>query len=134
MNKLFPLIILTFSIKIYAGPVLDSNFKGFDKIISSKELKVECAAKKGFERGAFGVDYSEKNLKNVFIVLTGVYFDTCWELYRKIIKLKKTNNKIRLIGTEGRVLDAPNEMVWRFRSVSSPNGATCISYFENDCQ
>lgn len=134
MQKLFLLISLFVSLKIHAGPVLDPDFIGFDKIILSKDLKVECAAKKGFERGAFGLDYNEAKIKHVFLVLTGVYYDTCWELYRKIVKLKKHNPKIRLIGTEGQNVDSPNEKVWRFRSVSAPNGEPCISYFESDCK
>ena len=118
----------------YAAPAYLADSPRFEKIDLSKNLLGECDAQKGDERGPFGVTYKEGKTTNLFLVLTGVYYDTCKELERKINRLKRKHSKLILLGTEDSPSTEANEIIWRWRSVRSISGKECISYFRNDCE
>lgn len=118
----------------YATPANLADSHKFEKIVLSKNLIAECDAQKGDERGPFGLTYKEGKITNLFLVLTGVYYDTCKGLERKINQLKRKHSKLIVLGTEDSPSTEPNEIIWRWRSLRSISGKECISYFSNDCK
>jgi hypothetical protein len=123
-----------FSSFCYATPAYLLDSPRFEKIVLSKNLIAECDAQKGDERGPFGVTYKEGKITNLFLILTGVYYDTCKGLEWKINRLKRKYTKLILLGTEDKPSTEPTEIIWRWRSVRSISGKECISYFANDCE
>lgn len=104
----------------------------FYKFVPSNEILVECGASPANERGPFGITYKDKKKTHFLLVMTGVYYDTCIDLEKRVNTLRKKHHHLLLIGTEGHVEDSRNR-VWRWRSIRSPNGSECVSYFQNDC-
>ena len=134
MKKLFHILIsFLISSKVNAAPMYSDEFPRFDREVLSKNLTAKCDAQKGDERGPFGIEYKDGKTTHTFLVMTGVYYDTCKGLERKINKLKRQNSKVILIGTEANPAKEPNEIIWRWRAVRSLSGNVCISYFANDC-
>ncbi len=121
------------SSEMYGAPMYSDEIPRFEKVVLSKNLIAECDAQKGDERGPFGIEYKDGKITHTFLVMTGVYYDTCMGLERKVNKLKRQNSKIILIGTEESPSKEPNEIIWRWRAVRSLSGKVCISYFANDC-
>ena len=133
-TKLFIFLIsLCFSIHCYGTPTYVAESPRFEKVVLSKHITAECDAQKGDERGPFGVTYKVGKITNLFLVLTGVYYDTCKSLERKITLLKRNHSKLILLGTEDNPSDEPNKIIWRWRSIRSISGKECVSYFSNDC-
>ena len=112
---------------------LPANAERFYKFVKSSKLTVECDASPRDERGPFGMSLTEKGKTHHFLVMTGVYYDTCMDLEIRINKLRKKYSHLLLLGTEGHV-ESPTSRVWRWRSVRTPRGEECISYFYHDCQ
>lgn len=136
MNKAL-IIILTwtyFSANCYATPMYSDMVPRFEKKVLSKDLIAKCDAQKGDERGPFGVIYKEGKITQLFLVMTGVYYDTCKNLERTINRLKRQHSKLILIGTEDSPSKEPNEIIWRWRAIRSISGKECVSYFGNDCE
>lgn len=134
MKKLCLLVILIFiSSEIYGAPMYSDEIPRFEKVVLSKNLIAECDAHKEDERGPFGIEYKDGKITHTFLVMTGVYYDTCKDLERKVNKLKRQNSKIILVGTEESPSKEPNEIIWRWRAIRSLSGKVCISYFANDC-
>lgn len=136
-NKL--LLILSFfsfsfSFSCYATPAFLADSPRFEKLVLSKDLIAECDAQKGDERGPFGITYKEGKTTHLFLVLTGVYYETCKDLEKKINHLKRKHSKLILLGSEDSPSTDPNEILWRWRSVRAANGKECVSYFLNDCE
>lgn len=127
------LTVLYSTANSYAAPSYLSDSPRFEKIVLSKDLIAECDAQEGDERGPFGITYKEGKITNLFLVLTGVYYDTCKGLEKKINLLKRKYEKLILLGTEDSPSTEPNEIIWRWRSIRSISGKECISYFERDC-
>lgn len=117
---------------VHAYPILDEDT--LEILIESNRIMVECDASVGDERGPFGINFQDGKIRYDLLVMTGVYFDTCKDLERKVKKMKRKHNKIVLIATEKFVPDNdPNNYIWRWRSARTIDGKECISYFENDC-
>ena len=110
----------------------DAHAERFFKFVSTSNMVAECDASPEDERGPFGIVLKEKNKTHDFLVMTGVYYDTCKDLEKRVNDLRKNHKHLLLIGTEGYIHD-PTSRVWRWRSVRSPRGDECISYFYNDC-
>lgn len=104
----------------------------FYKFVSSTNLVAKCYASPENERGPFGIVLREKNKTHDFLVMTGVYYDICKDLEKRVNVLRKHNKHLLLIGTEG-YEENSNSRVWRWRSVRTVNGDKCISYFVHDC-
>ncbi len=119
------ILILVFSIAI-------ARAERFYKFVPSSKMIAECDASAWDERGPFGIVLVEKNKTHDFLVMTGVYYDTCKDLEKRINVLRRKHNHLLLIGTEGHI-HSPTNRVWRWRSVRSPRGDECISYFHHDC-
>jgi len=109
-----------------------SRAEMFYKFVPSAELRPECATEPEDERGPFGIDYKDRVKEHVFLVMTGVYYDTCVALEKRINYLRKKHKHLLLIGTEG-YIDSPSKRVWRWRSLRSVDGSECVSYFDQDC-
>jgi hypothetical protein len=105
----------------------------FIRQVESGLITAECDAKKGDERGPFGITYREGNTKHDFLVMTGVYYETCKDLESRINLLKRRNSHLVLRGS-GKGLFAPNNYVWRWHSIRSISKKVCVSYFSNDCE
>jgi hypothetical protein len=106
----------------------------FERVVLSKNLIAECDALKGDERGPFGITYKDGKITHTFLVMTGVYYDTCKSLEKKVNRLKRKQSKIILIGTKDYPQEEKGEVIWRWRAVRSLSGKVCISYFGNDCE
>jgi len=135
MKTTFFFIISSFftSTNTHATPMYSDEVPRFEKIVLSKNVLAECDAEKSDERGPFGVTYKDGTITHTFIVMTGVYYDTCKSLEKKINSLKRKESKIIIIGTEKNPQKDSQEIIWRWRAVKSLSGKECISYFENDC-
>lgn len=105
----------------------------FKKLVSAKVISAGCDAQKGDERGPFGITYREGKVTHTFLVLTGVYYDRCKTLEKEINQLSKKYTKLIITGTEPQIHDDPNEIIWRWRSLTTKDKKVCISYFDNDC-
>jgi hypothetical protein len=64
--------------------------------------------------------------------MTGVYYDTCMDLEKRIKKLQSAHPQLILRGS-GKTIYQPNNHVWRWRSIRPITGKGCVSYFEEDC-
>ena len=135
MKKILSYIFLFFWIsnELYAVPMYQDMHPRFEKEILSKNLTVECEIEEGDERGFFGITLKEEKIVHSFIVMTGVYYDTCKTLEKNIRKLKAKNSKLILVGTESQTSNKSSEVIWRWRSLRSINDKDCLSYFANDC-
>lgn len=106
-------------------------------LVDSKDFIAECDAKKGDERAPFGLVYKDnKNNKKIeYLVMTGVYYDTCKDLEKEINWLRRKFKNLYIYGTEGRIDpdNSKNGLIFRFRAVFSPDKKYCYSYFLNDC-
>lgn len=135
MKKIFNILIIFFaSSTIYATPAHNNEPFQFERIVLSKNVVAECDAQKGDERGPFGITYKDGRITHTFLVMTGVYYDTCKSLEKKINRLKAKQTKIILSGTNDHPKDEKNEIIWRWGSVKSLSGNVCISYFNHDCE
>ena len=105
----------------------------FDRKVPSLHIKAECDAATDDERGPFGIVYQEGELTHDFLVMTGVHFDTCKELERKITALKKKYRYLILQGS-GKTLYTTNNYYWRWRSIRTVDRKKCLSYFVHDCE
>lgn len=135
MKKLLP-ILTTFFVSgtIDATPVQKNETFQFEKVVLSKNIVAECDAQKGDERGPFGITYKDGKVTHTFLVMTGVYYDTCKNLEKKINILKNKEVKIILTGTKDHPQNEKSEVVWRWGAVKSLSGKACISYFNHDCE
>jgi hypothetical protein len=135
MIKLFHILIIFFSsTAIYAKPAHNNETFQFERIVLSKNLVAECDAQKGDERGPFGITYKDGKITHTFLVMTGVYYDTCKSLEKKINRLKAKQPKLILIGTKDHPQEGKSEIIWRWGAVRSLSGKICISYFNHDCE
>lgn len=125
MNLFTVIFILVYTSAIFA--------QEFNQTVLSGHINAECDAQKGDERGPFGIVYKQNDITHDFLVMTGVYYDTCKELERKINFLKKQNSYLVIKGT-GKNLYALNNYVWRWLSVETTDGKQCVSYFVSDCK
>ncbi len=113
------LFLFSISIDTYASSMESDSKHQFEKIVLSKNVKAECDAQQGDERGPFGIIYSEGALTHTFLVITGVYYDTCKSLEMKINNLKRKEAKIILLGTTSNLQKEKNEKTWRWAAVKS---------------
>lgn len=135
MKKTFHLFILFFASNIiYVGSAHTNEMFRFERVILSKNVIAECDAQKGDERGPFGITYKDGKTTHTFLVMTGVYYDTCKRLEKKINRLKAQHTKIILVGTKDHPQEEKDEIIWRWASAKSISGKVCISYFNHDCE
>lgn len=134
-TKLFAsLTLFCVSNYTYASSVQNDSNLRFERIILSKNIIAECDARKGDERGPFGITYKDGQITHTFLIMTGVYYDTCKKLEKEINRLKRKESKILLTGTVAHSQAEKNEVIWRWESIKSLSGKICISYFTNDCE
>ena len=128
------LIIFPVSNTAYASPINSNEKFQFERVVLSQNVVAECDAQKGNERGPFGITYIDGKTIHTFLVMTGVYYDTCKSLEKKINRLKAKQQKIILTGTNDHPQEEKGEIVWRWGAVKSLSDKTCISYFNHDCE
>lgn len=104
----------------------------FYKFIPSSKIDPTCTVQKEDERGGYGIDVKEGNIDHVFLVFTGVYYETCKDFEKEINRLRKKHSHLLVHGTEGSEEESGSR-VWRWRSIRSPRFEECISYFAHDC-
>lgn len=130
-NLIYSFILFCIS-NIVCANSNDSSTR-FERIVLSKNVIANCGAENGDERGVFSIDYKDGPMTHQFLVMTGVYYDTCKGLEKKINRLKRKESKIILTGTIAHVQGEKNEVIWRWEAVKSLSNNVCISYFANDC-
>lgn len=135
MKILFHILIVFFtSFRVYAASAHINNKFQFERIVLSKNVIAECDAQKGDERGLFGITYKDGKVTHTFLIMTGVYYDTCKSLEKRINALKAKESKIIVIGTNDHPDEEKSEIIWRWAAVKSLSGKICISYFNHDCE
>lgn len=116
----------------FAAPADESGNYKFERQVPSKKIIPECEISSGAERGAFGIDYQEGVIAHVFLVLTGVYRERCHYFVNEIEKLKRKYPALIIYASEKK-FDGEKNLSWRWRSLRSPDGEYCLSYFLHDC-
>ncbi|GEM_PF-5013165 len=127
MSKYHYLTIIFFIFPYIAKP------KDFNRKVPSHQITAECDAQEGDERGPFGIIYKEGKTTHDFLVMTGVYYETCKDLEKRIHLLKKRNSYLVLQGSESAPMKS-NNYIWRWKSIQTISGKECISYFVSDCE
>ncbi len=127
------LILTLFSSQITFG--FDVNQYKFNKIVATKLLEARCIISKGNEVGIFAILYREGAVLHDFLVLTGVYYESCKNFERDVTHLIKSNSVLKLIGSQNYPphRDAKNP-VWRWHSIRTISRKKCLSYFPDDCK
>ncbi len=105
----------------------------FDRPVQSKFLTAECDAAPEDERGPFGIVYMDNGTQHDFLVMTGVDYETCKDLEARINELKRKHPFLLLRGT-GKNEYGKNNVVWRWSSIRTADGKTCVSYITQDCE
>ncbi len=128
MLKVIFLIFLTPIFQISA-----MEFGRFSKKVPSKNIYPVCEynKKRGDETGIFFIDFKEKEITHTFLILRGIDPDSCKELERESLKLKKKNTFLELRGINGHDYPEEKNITWFWVFLKSEKH--CVSYFVNDC-
>ena len=124
------LSLIIFLMMGYSAAAFSVSFYNF---VPSSHIDATCRVQKEDERGGYGIDVNNKNNEHTFLVFTGVYYETCKDFEKEINRLRKKHSHLLIHGTEGS-FEESGRRLWRWRSVRSPRGDECISYFAHDCQ
>ncbi len=109
------------------------EFARFSEALPSKKIFPVCEynKKRGDETGIFFIDYKDKGVTHTFLILPGIDPDSCKDLEKKSLRLKRKNNFLTLFGINGHEYPEENNITWFWVSLKSKKD--CVSYFVNDC-
>jgi hypothetical protein len=118
---------------VFFSSILNAQDNGapFEKWINSKAIKVACTGEIN-DHFIFSINLKDLNQAHEFLVMTGLYPETCVLMRNKVKKILKTNKLVLVSGFAGTFDDSGKVLVHQWKLVRGKN--SCFSYWTNDCQ